>query len=559
MSESNKELLNAIESREKQPSYISLSEVHKNDDLIAIYKNSLRQVWNPSVQNSAEAKGHLTWNNIRPPSLKIGIKDIYIENDTTIIFTVASTTAANIDKVRTGIINLINEGAFKNDINASLYNTQIAITGQTSKGMPYLDLAIKRFYDSNFYDPAAFSRKCDKNVYYYCEMPAAGEDASKVILHYHCSSPLLHPMFSSENDIAGISALSVDTDYNLWTLISFFDTLKFEATATNATTIQTALRKTEWRITYNQTNYTKDLDNYATLCTNEQYYTQHTNTQLQDAALSSDIFSAYIGEVPGAPICQYIMAINSIESINAPATITIAAADTSDNNFKNNYSPIKINLSSIGLDLNGNQNIYNTQRISDIYHCCKKAGYLGSFNDFTCKCWPSVYGFSSLQYNNKVNTTDTYSLGCSNYSTIETTKNTAAQFRVYYVYQYPALFFAGNDGDGYVNTLGAPLSAMVKSEADIDEYLRQLEAAGYSGGSLWTWLKGLRDKLKKGRYISSAAKTISGVLGNDGVKSLVSMIPGVGPTISTGIKTASDVASKVGSTAENLGYGVNMF
>lgn len=558
--ESNKELLNAIESREKQPTYINLSEVHRNDDLIAIYKNCLRQVWNPSVQSATEARSHISWNNIRPPSLKIGIKDVYIENETIFVFTVASDTAANIDKVRNGIVSMLNNGTFKNDINAALYNTQVAITGQTSKGMPFIDLAINRFYNEKFYDPAAFSRKCDKNVFYYVEMPNAGADNTKVILHYHCASPFLHPMFSSENDIAGISALSIDTDYNLWSLLSVFDRLTATtATASNATTITSSIRRTEWRITYNQTNYSKDLDNYATLCTNNQYYTQYTNTQEYNAAFEANMFNSYIGEVSGAPISQYLMAINDIAGLTGPEVVTFAVGDTYSDYYKQNYSPIKINLSRVGLDLNGNQNIYNTQKISDIYHCCKKAGYLGSFNDFTCLYWPSVYGFSSLQYNNKVSTTDTYSLGCSNYETIEANKNTGAQFRVYWVYQYPALFFAGNDGDGYTNTLGAPLSAMIKSESDIDEYLRQLEAAGYSGGSLWSWLKNLKEKLKKGRYISSAAKAVSNVLGSEGLKTLSSMIPTFGPAISAGIDKGKNLADRVQDTAEKLGYGVSMF
>ena len=561
MAETNKELLNAIESRDKQPSYISLSEVHKNDDLIALYKNSLRQVWRPSVANERADKGHISWNNIRPPSLKIGIKDIYIENDTVITFTVASDTDANIDKIRNGLEYFLNNGTFKNDINSALYNTQVAITGQTSKGQPYIDLAIKRFYDNNFYDPAAFARKCDKNVFYYVKKN--GEQEIK--LYYHCSTPLLHPLFSSENDIAGISALTIDTDYNIWGILSFFDsfhTINNESTASNVSIITTALTKTEWRIVYNQTNYIKDLDNYATLCTNEQYYTLKDNSGAINTNLGTDLFQAYIGEVPGAPICQYTLAINSIENITKPAPVTIAyTGDTANKSdyYKNLYSPIKANLSSIELNLNGNQNIYNTSEISDIYHCCKKAGYLGSFNDFTSPCWPSVFGFSSLQYNNKINTTDIYSLGCSKYGLIDNNKNTSANIRVYWVYLYPALFFAGNEGDGYTNTLGAPLSAMIKSESDIDEYLRQLEQAGYSGGSLWSWLKNLKEKLKKGRYISSTAKSVSNILGNDGVKSLVSMIPGVGPAISSGIGTAKNIADKVGETAEKLGYGVNLF
>lgn len=557
--ESNKELLNAIESREKQPTYINLSEVHRNDDLIALYKNSLRQVWNPSVK-SEQATGHISWNNIRPPSLKIGIKDVFIENETVITFTIASDTGTNVNKVRDGMINLINDGTFKNDCNAALYNTQIAITGQTSKGHPYIDLAIKRFYDPAFYDAAAFARKCDKNVFCYAERSGNNE----VKVYYHCSSPFLHPMFSSENDIAGISALSIETDYNIWALFSFFDTLKTVGeTSSNTTVITTAFTSTTWKIVYNQTNYSKDLNNYATLCTNEQYYTlKNLGDGNLDSDLPADFFQAYIGEVPGAPICQYTLAINSIENIGKPENVTIYYTGENaniSNYYKNYYSPIKANLSSIELNLNGNLNIYNTSALSDIYHCCKNAGYLGSFNDFTSPCWPSVFGFSSLQYNNKINTTDTYSLGCNNFRYVDNKRHTLAQARVYWVYLYPALFFAGDDGDGYTNTLGAPLSAMIKSESDIDEYLREIEAAGYSGGSLWSWLKNLKEKLKKGRYISNTAKTISNVLGNEGVKSLVSMIPTVGPAISSGINTAKNVADKVGSTAESIGYGVNMF
>ena len=37
------------------------------------------------------------------------------------------------------------------------------------------------------------------------------------------------------------------------------------------------------------------------------------------------------------------------------------------------------------------------------------------------------------------------------------------------------------------------------------------------------------------------------------------MIPGVGPSISSGISTAKGIADKVGETAEKVGLGINMF
>lgn len=556
------DIKNVIEARATEPTYINLSEAHKNDDLTTLYKNNLRVIWNTSIQNSQSAKNIIQWNNIQPPNVATGISDFYIQNTSTFTFTLGGADADK-DKLGPYLEKLFKENIYFNDINAALYHTQISMTGQSSVGEPYIDLAIRRFYDEDFYDPSATYNKKDKNV--SVKITKTGDHYDSVVITYYCSSPLLHPLFSSKNDLAGINSFTVQSQYNLFNIFSYNGELPAIGTAMAADATITLTLTTDFKICYNQINYSQSLKEYSTLCTNEYYFTEENMGEgtINTALKNNNMFKINVRDVPGAPICQYLMAINDPETLkvidDTAKTITHAQEQAGINTIFNYYIPIKLTLENITLDVNNNTNAYNCATPMDVLHCSKKAGYMGTFGDFDNKYFPAVYGFSTLQYKNYTNTTDTYRFACSNSKTFETNRNTPAGFRVYCVYLYPALFYASDTGSGYINTVGAPFVNLIKSDSDIDTYLRMVEEAGYSGGSLWTWLKGLRDKLKKGRYISNTAKTVSNILNNDGVKSLVSMIPGVGPAISSGMSTAKGVADKIGDTAEKLGYGVSMF
>lgn len=540
MSEEITQLANAVEKRDANPSYLDLSEVHNNDDLIALYKHVDRIVSDTSISQSNKVEGQIAWNNIQPPNRSTGISDVYIE--CSFNMTVNLETAAD---ANAKILESLRDCTFYNDINAALYNTEVNLAGHSKVSQPYIDLAIKRFYDPDFYDSSISQKKCDKNVFVKVDTTTANRTFR---ISYKCSTPLIHPYFSTKNDIAGINTLTIKSNYNLMNLFAVFDKPTYTANAT-AQNLTFTVNDLTWRLLYNQINYKKELTEYDTLMTDEEYFIGNDQTKNINS-----IYNIGVHDNPSAPIVQYLVAINNISE--SKSTIEIAA---DQQNHLLRLHPIKAILNGLDIKVNANTNAYSSSNFGDIIHCAKKAGYLGTYDDFVSPKFPAVYGFSSLQTENQINTDDNYRFSTTNgrVDTEAAGVASTSQYSLYCVYLYPALFFSPTGSAATViHSVGGSIKGMIKSESEIDEYLRLLEQAGYSGGSLWSWLKGLRDKLKKGRYISNIAKNVSSVLSNQGLKNIAGMIPTIGPAISSGIDTAKSLADNVAKKAEMLGYGV---
>lgn len=547
------ELRNALEARNTTPSYIDLSESHKNDDMYALKKNVLRVQWEPTMDNGTNLYGQVQWNNIQPPNLQTGLSKMYIECEFDINFTITSSgdnLAANETAVAAGFDE---DHLFMQDINAALYNTQISMTGQSQTGQPYIDLAIKRLYDPDFHDDSLSLRSHDKNVYWTYDVDTSG-DHKVVNIHYEISTPLIHPFFSSENDLAGINAFTINTQYNLTQLFNIHKGIT--QTTGTATTITPALTKLRWRICYNQINYEKSLDDYATLLMWEAYFTEknQSNAAIDANHMSTQLFINNVRDIPSTPICQYSLIVRKVDDLLFTTGATTIAAATS----RIPFDIPSYRLTNIDITVNSNSNAYNSQTFRDIVHCCKQAGYCGCAEELTekNKKYPQVYGFSSLQYRNVVGSANTYrfNVGSSN---CYINAPVGINYNVFYVMLQPALFIGSTQGSSFVNNLGVSYNDMVKSDSDVDEYIKLIKASGYSGGSLGSWFKNLRDKLKKSRFISNAGKAISGVMGNDAVKSIASSIPVVGSMIGANWDKAKDVIDMGTSKAEELGYGVS--
>lgn len=532
------EIRNALESRNTTPSYIDLSEAHKNDDMFALKKNVLRVQWEPTMQSDNTLYGQVQWNNIQPPNLQTGLGKMYIECIFDIDFTFTGTNKATLKSYFKDEKN-----HFMQDINAALYNTQISMTGQSLTGQPYIDLAIKRLYDPDFYENSLSIKSHDKNVYY-----TILEDGDKEKIHYECSTPLIHPFFSSENDLAGINAFTINTQYNLTQLFNCINSFTALGAADNKMTI--ALTNLHWRICYNQINYEKPLNDYATLLMWEAYFTEKNQT-----TAASQLFNNNVRDIPSTPICQYALIVRKVDD----PLFTIG-----ENTLAQGITDLKLSIPTYRLDkiditVNSNSNAYNTQFFRDIVHCCKQAGYIGDVEELTekNKKYPQVYAFSSLQYRNVVGSANTYRFNVSSSDCIINAP-AGINYNVYYVMMQPALFLSSASGSAFVNNMGVPFSALVKSDSDIDAYIKLLEQAGYSGGSLMSWLRSLRDRLKKNRFISNAGKTITNLMGNETIKNLASNIPVVGQTLNANWDKARNIVDTVGKKAEEAGYGVQL-
>lgn len=533
------ELRNALEARNTTPSYIDLSESHKNDDMYALKKNVLRVQWEPTMNApDNQLDGQVQWNNIQPPSKQCGISKMYIKCSFDLQITNSNADVNGLyDK----------EHLYMYDINAALYNTEISMTGQSLTGQPYIDLAIRRLYDPDFYTSSLINRPNDKNVYWTSS--AAG---AVVSIHYECSTPLIHPFFSSENDVAGVNAFTINTRYNLTHL---FNQHKPITAAGGARTSTPVLSNLKWSICYDQINYDKPLNDYITLLMWEAYFTEKSI-----AAASANPQNAFINnirDIPSTPICQYALAIRDI---NVPLFQQGVAFNTTTTRATNLDIP-HYRVNKMDITVNSNSNAYNTNSFMDIVHCCRKAGFQGDTEELTeeCKKYPAVYGISSLEYRNVVGSSNTYRFNVSASECAFDAVNAAVAYRIYYVMMQPALFISSDSGSAFVNNMGVPFSGLIKSDSDVDEYIKLLEQSGYSGGSLISWLKGLRDKLKKGRYISRAGKFLGNLMDSPIVKQGASMIPVVGPSLISNWDTAKNVVDKATQKAEELGYGVSMF
>lgn len=534
-----KQAANKLEEINRQnPQYIDLSEVHENDDLIALYKNCKRIEWTPSNDTGNNLQGHLQWNNIQPPSLQCGISEVYINFEAKFHLAV---TGIDTDHLSEYQLDDIFNKIFVNDINAALYNTEVTLSTQGRTTQPYVNLAIKRLYDPEFFYPEIRRVFHDKNVL----VDWRPDNSNGYYLYYVCSTPLLHPIFYADKDLAGINAFSVHSDYNLTNILNFKSIATTGAHATVGKITLTA-SNVKWKITYNQNNYRIPLSEYSTLVMDYKEFTNGVSPMTKPIS-----FDHNIRDVSSAPIVQYLVLVNDPTIIknefNFAASTLVPTVITKVPSCR---------LNGLNISVNGNSNAYNTSSTSAIYHCCKKAGFLGSLNDFIDDYYPMVYGFSSLQYNNMVNSTDTYRFSVDSTSIEAGTEIKYSNYTCYCLYMYPALFFSGDNGNGgYVDSV-APRSVLIKSESDIDAYLKLLEQSGYSGGSLSTWLINLRDKLKRGRYISNAGKTIGRLMDSQVIKNVASMIPVVGPAIGANWDTAKGVINRATEAAENLGYGV---
>lgn len=536
------QLRNSLEARNSTPTYFDLSDSHKNDDMYALKKNVLRVQWKPTMSPDKTAlDGQVQWNNIQPPNKKCGISNMYIKCSFTLAITGANADVCKLfDK----------DHLFMYDINAALYNTDISMSGQSLTGQPYIDLAIKRLYDPNFYTPSLINRSNDKNVYW-----TFTPNGTNATIKYECSSPLIHPFFSSDNDLAGINAFTINTRYNLTHLFN-----QYAAASTGAArTVSLSISQIDWSICYDQINYDKPLNDYMTLLMWEAYFTEkYADT---DHTHDRKAFENNIRDIPSTPICQYTLAIRDI---NKTLFTNGTQYNIAQNASMTALSIPRYRLKKLDITVNSNSNAYNATSFMDIVHCCHRAGFKGETTELTEENlkYPPVYGISSLEYRNVVGTADTYRFNCSDSECVYPYADDAHpynNYRIYYVMMQPALFMSSDTGSAFVNNLGVSFSEMSKSDSDVDAYIKLIEQSGYSGGSLKTWLVGLRDKLKRGRYISRAGHFLGNVMENPLLKQAASMIPVVGPALTTNWDTAKNAINTVADTAERLGYGVNMF
>ena len=540
------ELKNALESKITTPTYMDLSESHHNDDMFALKKNVLRVQWEPTMQPAATAlDGQVQWNNIQPPSKQCGISKMFIKCIFDITFTNSDAQINTcFDK----------DHLFMYDINAALYNTEISMTGQSLTGQPYIDLAIKRLYDPDFYTSSLINKSNDKNVFWTSTLDTVNNVAT---IHYECSSPLIHPFFSSENDIAGVNAFTINTRYNLTHLFNQYKDMTAATTAARTSTA--ALTNLKWSICYDQINYDKPLNDYMTLLMWEAYFTEKQVST--GGANENSAFRNNVRDIPSTPICQYALAIRDInERLFTSVANSITVANGSRHIDALTIPHYRVNR--LDITVNSNSNAYNTNSFMDIVHCCRRAGFQGDTEELTqiSTKYPPVYGFSSLEYRNVVGSADTYRFNVSDSEVYyDGVANALVPYRVYYVMMQPALFISSDSGSAFVNNMGVPFSGLIKSDSDIDAYIKLLEQSGYSGGSLISWLKGLKEKLKKGRYISNAGKLLSNLMDSPLVKQGVSMIPVVGPAAITHWDKAKEVVSDATKKAYDAGYGVTMF
>lgn len=551
------EIRSALESRMSTPSYIDLSENHKNDDMFALHKNTLRSKWKPTMGgNSTSLIGMVQWNNIQPPSVQCGINDMYI--NCTFTLKVNFKLADNGDDTDQNKIKGVfaKENMFVKNINSALYNTRVDISGQSITGEPYIDMAIKRLYDPDMYDPACLYSHQDKHVNWNCgTMSAVANHKCYLPITYNCSSPLLHPFFNSKNDLAGVNAFTIQTNYNLSHLFIPLGAA-FTSALGKAVEITYEVSNLDWTITYNQINYKQPLKEYTTLIMWEQYFTEKNSSD--QSMITGDVENAFnnnVRDLSSAPIVQYALIVPRIEEdvLNDKAK-NFAQGATSYKLFEPYYK-----LNSLTINVNSNPNAYSTSDFEDIVHCCRYAGYLGTNTELTVANdkYQPVYAFSSLQYRNMVGSIDTYRFNVSQ-SKMALIKNDG-DFLVYYVMMQPALFISGLTGGTVARNLGAPESLLVKSDSDIDEYIALIEAAGYSGGSLKSFIQNLKEKLKKSRFLSTAGNIIRNILGLDAVKQGLSSIPTVGNIIGKHYDQIQGAVDKGTNYIDKYGYGVSLF
>lgn len=551
------EAMNVLEAPMEKPQYIDLSKSHKNEDLFALRKNSLRVEWTPSSISTNSNIGTFSFNNIQPPNFNTGISDVYLE--ATVIFRITVQAAANANNDANTIADKIKKHfdahCFYNDFNCALYNTSVSIGSQNLTSQPYISYAIKRLYDKNFYDPSFKQTRKDINVSVYNTLSDTVANTESIIeIFYRCSSPFCHPYFYTTKDLCGINSFNIQSSFNLLNLFTI-DDKTIENVGAVSTSITYRVDNFDLKLAYNENIYSQPLNTYSSLIMSEYRYTEKTNAR--NVNLSSGCLNCNVRDAVSTPICQYILMLNDPEQTR---TIDNTVAGNSD--LFTTWTIPSYRLTDLNISVNSNPNAYSSSSFNSIYHCCKKAGYCGTMNElYYNKLFPQVFGFSSLQYRNVINSSDTYRFSIDN-SQIEPTSDafpltnylTSTSF---VVYEYPSVLISSLNGTNSFISI-APFSSMEESEEEIDTYLKEIESAGYTGGSLWTWLKSVKDKLKKGRYISRFTDASKNILQSETLPNVLSLIPGVNKgTLDKVINTANIANTAINSAAKTAGYGTN--
>lgn len=546
------EAKNVLEAPMEKPQYIDLSKSHKNEDLFALRKNSLRVEWTPSSISTNSNIGTFSFNNIQPPNFNTGISDVYLE--ASVIFRITVRAAADAHTIADNIKKYFDDHCFYNDFNCALYNTSVSIGSQNLTSQPYISYAIKRLYDKNFYDPSFKETRKDVNVSVYNTLSDTVPNTESIIqIFYRCSTPFCHPYFYTTKDLCGINSFNIQSSFNLLNLFTI-DNKPFNGGAVS-TSISYNVDNFDLKIAYNENIYSQPLNTYSSLIMSEYRYTEKTNAS--NVNLSSGCLNCNVRDAVSTPICQYILLLNDPEQ-----TRTIGNTAAAVTQSFTTWTIPSYRLTDLNISVNSNPNAYSSSSFNSIYHCCKKAGYCGTMNElYYNKLFPQVFGFSSLQYRNVINSSDTYRFSIDN-SQIEpgtgdfplTNYLTSTSF---VVYEYPSVLISSLNGTNSFISI-APFSSMEESEEEIDTYLKEIESAGYTGGSLWSWLKSVKDKLKKGRYISRFTDASKNILQSETLPNVLSLIPGVNKgTLDKVINTANIANTAINSAAKSAGYGTN--
>ena len=442
------EAMNVLEAPMEKPQYIDLSKSHKNEDLFALRKNSLRVEWTPSSISTNSNIGTFSFNNIQPPNFNTGISDVYLE--ATVIFRITVQAAANANNdahtIADNIKKHFDANCFFNDFNCALYNTSVSIGSQNLTSQPYISYAIKRLYDKNFYDPSFTQTRKDVNVSVYNTLSDTIANTESIIeIFYRCSTPFCHPYFYTTKDLCGINSFNIQSSFNLLNLFTI-DNKDITGGAVS-TNITYRVDNFDLKLAYNENIYSHPLNTYSSLIMSEYRYTEKTNAAGGDNDyLSSGCLNCNVRDAVSTPICQYILMLNDPEQTRTIGNTTAGNTDSFKTWTIPSYRLIDLNIS-----VNSNPNAYSSSSFNSIYHCCKKAGYCGTMNElYYNKLFPQVFGFSSLQYRNVVNSSDTYRFSIDN-SQIEPTSDafpltnylTSTSF---VVYEYPSVLISSLNG-----------------------------------------------------------------------------------------------------------------
>lgn len=541
-----------IERVVKRPECINFSKSHNNQDLFAISKNTLRQTWTVSAGGTT-GKGNFSFNNIHPSSFHTGINNLYIMFSCDIVFT----SDVGVDADKTAYYNAIMNNLDKlyfNDINCALYNTNVSIGTQSNTNQPYISYAIKRLYNSDFYHHNMIINKRDRNVSIIPGALVAPDGNNQVngsyTVSYTCCSPLCHPYLNTKSDIAGITSMIISSSYNLDGLITGISSIPCVTGAQTRALVD--YTNISFNLCMNDVIYSQPQIEYSSLILTEMFFNDKRIST--NNAIINDSFNCNVRDTPSTPINQYVICLPDLDTKNY--NFDIAIGGPIDRFLLNNYR-----LNSLTIDVNGSLNSYNTSSFNNIYHCCKNAGFKGEMRDLNeASPYPKVFGFSSLQYKNVINSSDTYRFSISN-ALVTSAGNVTENYSTFIVYEYPTLLYSSPEGMTTSISVGMK-KEITEVESDIDQYVKELEMAGYSGSGLMDTLRKFRDKIKQGRYISKIGDFLGNLTGNQLFRNALSIIPAIGDNRDKFDKImdrTGDISKKIGDVSGKFGYGVRMF